>query len=125
MRCKRKGLESLHPVQLPTQQSKDPAKQEGWCFPDTEQGILDVVRQAATHLWANTILFASHPLQTSHALREYGIYVVGQPPVMVEKFDDKAYLNDKLCELGSFTMPQFWMVGKPEEIRSFCNLLKG
>ncbi|KAL4860865.1 hypothetical protein BDV12DRAFT_191454 [Aspergillus spectabilis] len=64
------------------------------------------------HLWANTILFDSHPLQTSAKLAPLAshIYVVGQPPSLVENFDDKAYLNDKLRQLGGSTLPKSWLV---------------
>lgn len=70
------------------------------------------VQQGATHLWANTILFASHPLQTSSALtaHESHVNVVGQPPSIVESLDDKAYLNGRLNHLGTFTLPRSWLV---------------
>ena len=75
------------------------------------------MQQGATHLWANTILFSSHPLQSSTALAAYEsqVHVVGQPPDIVEKLDDKAYLNGKLHELGSFTMPRYWLVQRPDD----------
>ncbi|CBF76018.1 hypothetical protein AN3505.2 [Aspergillus nidulans FGSC A4] len=84
---------------------------EGWTFPDTEEGIYSAVHQGATHLWANTILFSSHPLQTSARLTPLAdkIYVVGQPPGLVENFDDKAYLNGKLAQIGGFTLPKSWL----------------
>lgn len=70
-------------------------------------------------MWANTILFASHPLQTSSSpaitARESQINVVGQPPSIVENLDDKAYLNGKLKELGSFTLPRSWLIEKSSE----------
>ncbi|KAI9373387.1 glutathione synthetase ATP-binding domain-like protein [Aspergillus egyptiacus] len=85
---------------------------QGWAFPDTEDGIYSAIQQGATHLWANTILFASHPLQTSSKLTPLAseIHVVGQPPALVEKFDDKAYLNGQLRHRGGFTLPQSWLV---------------
>ncbi|KAL5044856.1 hypothetical protein BDW71DRAFT_185462 [Aspergillus fruticulosus] len=85
---------------------------EGWTFPDTEEGIYSAAQQGATHFWANTILFSSHPLQTSTKLTPLAekIYVVGQPPGLVENFDDKAYLNGKLAQLGEFTLPKSWLV---------------
>lgn len=91
---------------------------EGWCFPDTEEGIYSAVQQGVTHLWANTILFSSHPLQTSTKLDAHAsdVYVVGQPPSLVEKFDDKAYLNGKLRELGGFTLPRSWMVSESDDL---------
>lgn len=98
--------------------SPDPYDDEGWCFPDSESGILAAVRQGATHLWTNTILFSSHPLQTSSALREYGphLRIVGPHPGMVDRFDDKAYLNDKLRERGGFTFPRSWLVKASDDI---------
>lgn len=96
--------------------SPHPSSHEGWCFPDTEEGIYAAVQQGATHLWANTILFSSHPLQTSQKLTPYSshLHVVGQPPSLVENFDDKAYLNGKLRELGGFTLPRSWIVSQDE-----------
>ncbi|KAJ0417967.1 glutathione synthetase ATP-binding domain-like protein [Aspergillus carlsbadensis] len=85
---------------------------EGWSFPDTEEGIYDAVQRGATHFWANTILFSEHPLQTSSKLTPLAdkLHVVGQPPGLVENFDDKAYLNGKLSELGNVTLPKSWLV---------------
>ncbi|KAL2847534.1 hypothetical protein BJY01DRAFT_164934 [Aspergillus pseudoustus] len=94
----------------------DPAapvsQHEGWSFPDTEDGIYAAVQKGATHFWANTILFSSHPLQTSNRLSPIAedIYVVGQPPGLVENFDDKAYLNGKLKQMGTITLPKSWLV---------------
>jgi hypothetical protein len=88
----------------------DPRNEDDWCWPDTEEGILAAVERGATHLWANTILFSSHPLQTSSKLDSYSPYikVVGQPPKLVERFDDKEYVNDLLRRDLSFPMPKAW-----------------
>ncbi|KAF7157272.1 hypothetical protein CNMCM5623_001395 [Aspergillus felis] len=104
---RQKGVRVLTPNPSPSDSSH-----EGWSFPDTEEGIYSAVQQGATHLWANTILFASHPLQTSSKLTPLAsdLYVVGQPPGLVENFDDKGFLNSKLRELGGFTLPRAWMV---------------
>ncbi|KAL1857852.1 hypothetical protein Plec18167_001745 [Paecilomyces lecythidis] len=104
---RQRGLSVLTP-----QSNPDPFVQEGWCFSDTTSGILDALQRGATHLWANTILFASHPLQTASELDpwESRVYVVGQPPSLVENFDDKAYLNGKLRDIGGFTLPRSWLV---------------
>lgn len=93
---------------LTPQTNPNPLSDSHWCFSDTEEGILSAVRQGATHLWANTIVFEAHPLQTSSRLQQYALqtHIVGQPPRLVEKFDDKAHLNDKLRALGSYTLPQ-------------------
>lgn len=91
--------------------SPSPNKHEGWCFPDSESGILAAVSNGATHLWANTLLFASHPLQASPMLSPYAktVHVVGPPPLLVEKYDDKAYLNNLLRQCNrSLTLPRSW-----------------
>lgn len=66
------------------------------------------MKSGATCLWANTILFASHPLQTSTRLNAYAstIRVVGQPPRLVEAYDDKNFVNAFLRSQGTFTMPK-------------------
>ncbi|OLN91707.1 D-alanine-D-alanine ligase, partial [Colletotrichum chlorophyti] len=81
-----------------------------WCFPDTEEGILHAVDKGATHLWANTILFASHPLQTSATLKKVqdSLRIVGQGPLTVERYDDKELVNNLLRRTGGFTMPRAW-----------------
>lgn len=106
--------------------SPNPSIQEGWCFSDTEKGIIAAVQEGATHLWANTVLFASHPLQTSSFLRRYApqIRIIGQPPSMVDKFDDKAYLNDKLRQQGSFTLPRSWLVKESDDLEKFLHWLQ-
>lgn len=88
-----------------------PTQDHGFCFPDTVSGIIDAVEQGANTLWANTILFADHPLQTSSTLDKYSkcIKVVGQPPKLVEQYDDKNYVNNLLRSVGSFTMPTCWI----------------
>lgn len=98
----------------------DPSEDTGWCFPDTEEGIQDAIERGATHLWANTILFASHPLQVSPYLDKYEdkVRVVGQPPLLVEKFDDKEFVNNRLRANGSFSMPRGWTVSLSTDLRS-------
>ena len=99
----------------------DASKNTGWCFPDNEAGILDAIRSGATHLWANTIVFASHPLQASSRLDEHqkAVRIIGQPPLLVEKYDDKAYTNDLLRARGSFTMPRGWTIDLNADRKSF------
>lgn len=103
----KKILDIITPSAFP-----DPEEAIGWCFPDTEVGIITAVEKGATHLWANTILFSSHPLQTSTSLTKYQdhVKVVSQPPNLVEKFDDKAYLNDLLRKQSSLTLPRAWTI---------------
>jgi biotin carboxylase len=86
----------------------DPQKDSDWCFGDSEQGILAAISKGATHLWANTILFANHPLQTSTSLAAASkmLRIVGQPPKLVELFDDKSFVNNLLRARTGFTLPQ-------------------
>lgn len=87
--------------------SPDPAIDADWCFADDEEGILSAVKQGTTHLWANTILFSAHPLQISTALDQYAdaISVVGQPPKLVEAYDDKALVYNIMKSHGKLTLP--------------------
>ncbi|GAQ02689.1 hypothetical protein ALT_0010 [Aspergillus lentulus] len=113
-----KGIKIITPEPSP-----QVSKHEGWCFSDTEDGILMAIRNGATHLWANTILFGSHPLQTSQKLTPQAseIFVVGQPPALVENCDDKAFLNGKLRELGGYTLPCFWLLSKSNNLDKFVH----
>ncbi|CAG7925644.1 unnamed protein product [Penicillium olsonii] len=99
---------------------------EGWCFSDTEEGILSAVNGGATHLWANTIVFESHPLQQSSKLEPIAsdIYVVGQPPRLVESFDDKLFLNDKLRELSGYTLPCSWSISTSDDLEEFASSIE-
>lgn len=110
------GIDVVTPISSPSA-----ANDDGWSFPDTEGGILSAIDQGATHLWANTILFASHPLQTSARLQahEEHIRIVGQPPNLVERFDDKAYLNDLLRSRIELPMPKAWTVRSKLDLSKF------
>jgi D-alanine-D-alanine ligase-like ATP-grasp enzyme len=90
--------------------SPDPRDQTHWCFPDTEAGILATLNDGATHLWANTIVYKTHALQVSSKIGNYDqdIKVIGQPPCLVELYDDKRYVNDWLRSTGQFSMPKAW-----------------
>lgn len=96
------GIDVITPSSSP-----DPHKDEDWCFGDREESIAEAVHKNATHLWANTILFAGHPLQTSPSLTAISknVKVVGQPPKLVELFDDKCLVNNLLRAQPGFTLP--------------------
>lgn len=70
------------------------------------------MQRGATHLWANTVLSAGHPLQMSSKWTEYEnrIEIIGQPPLCVDKFDNKSFLNDTLRRHGGFTLPRSWTI---------------
>eukprot|EP00172_Hildenbrandia_rubra_P000852 Plantae.Rhodophyta-Hildenbrandia_rubra.ctg14867.p1 GENE.Plantae.Rhodophyta-Hildenbrandia_rubra.ctg14867~~Plantae.Rhodophyta-Hildenbrandia_rubra.ctg14867.p1 ORF type:complete len:476 (-),score=75.16 Plantae.Rhodophyta-Hildenbrandia_rubra.ctg14867:877-2304(-) len=60
-----------------------------WVFPDTSKGINDAISLGAKTLWANTILFKGHPIESV----DDNVLVVGQIPERAEKFDDKWVAN--------------------------------
>ncbi|KAF2997707.1 hypothetical protein E8E13_006701 [Curvularia kusanoi] len=84
----------------------NPVQDNDWCFPDDEEGILSAFNTGATHLWANTILFAMHPLQVSERLTEHcgSVSIVGQPPQLVEAYDDKALVYEIMKSHDGFTL---------------------
>ncbi|KAH0165927.1 glutathione synthetase ATP-binding domain-like protein, partial [Aureobasidium melanogenum] len=100
------GINIITPVDSP-----NPREHAGWSFPDSEDGILAALEKGATHLFANTVVFASHPLQMSERVREYQdqVKVIGHPPCMVELHDDKHYVNNMLRKSGQFTLPRGWL----------------
>jgi len=67
-----------------------------WVFPDTAEGIADAVARGATLLWANTVLFAGHPLEA--VMRD--VQVVGQLPQRQQDADDKFATNAMLRAHG-------------------------
>ncbi|GME62112.1 D-alanine--d-alanine ligase (d-alanylalanine synthetase) (d-ala-d-ala ligase) protein [Neofusicoccum parvum] len=107
------------PLATPAQ-SPDPANDADWCFPDHEQGIVAAVQAGATCLWANTILFKDHPLQTSSALAPFqdSLRVVGQPPRFVDAYDDKNYVNSMLRQRGGFTLPKSSIISHGDDVES-------
>ncbi|OKP14144.1 hypothetical protein PENSUB_138 [Penicillium subrubescens] len=109
----RSGTNVLTPVEEP-----DPANQDHWCFPDTQEGILTALNKGATHLWANTVLFGEHPLQNSALLTPYEaeVRVIGQPPLCADQFDDKSFVNDCLRRHGGLTLPKSWTIDDPRTL---------
>ncbi|KAJ4293598.1 hypothetical protein N0V90_008881 [Kalmusia sp. IMI 367209] len=107
------GLDVVTPSPSP-----DPSKDADWVFGDTESSIISAIEKEVTHLWANTILFSDHPLQTSKKLDEVGTHVkiVGQPPRLVELYDDKNYVNEILRARGGFRLPFAQLVQNEDEL---------
>ncbi|KAJ4245986.1 hypothetical protein NW762_013730 [Fusarium torreyae] len=113
------NLNQFDDVQVVTpNKSPDPLKDGDWCFPDTEDGILDAINKGANYLWSNTIVFASHPLQTSTQLASFQdrVRVIGQGPLVVDKYDDKKFVNDYLRAVGGFTMPRAFTASSLAEV---------
>ncbi|GAA6042685.1 hypothetical protein JCM8097_003745 [Rhodosporidiobolus ruineniae] len=98
----------------------DPASDSGWTFPDTKSGILAAVDQGATVLWANTTLYASHPIiQVRDKLAKRDIRFVGQDPRDTERYEDKAWCNRWLAEQPGLeeAFPQSWLVKKGDQVQ--------
>src|SRR4051812_29122131 len=74
------GMPVITPVRSP-----DSKSELDWVFPDTETGLTQALAAGATVLWANTILFNGHPLESV----PIHVAIVGQKPSMVHEFDDK------------------------------------
>lgn len=69
-----------------------------WTYPDTLDGITRAVADGAEILWANTSLFDEHPM-ANFGSRD-GLYVVGQPLDVVEKFEDKDVCQAAISAIG-------------------------
>ncbi|KAK2598537.1 hypothetical protein N8I77_011944 [Diaporthe amygdali] len=103
----KKSVDVIKPTADP-----NPTHDSDWTFPDTEDGILEAIQRGATHLWANTIVFASHPLQTSASIGKYAdaVRVVGQSPLCVDRYDNKDWVNNLLRKSDGFSMPRSWAI---------------
>ncbi|GAA6008679.1 hypothetical protein JCM10207_001684 [Rhodosporidiobolus poonsookiae] len=102
-------------------ESPDPASDAGWTFPDTKEGIRAAVDAGATLLWANTTLYASHPLvELRDELAQRGVSFVGQDPRDTERFEDKEWCNRWLAAQEGLedAFPKAWLVAKdkPEQL---------
>jgi len=83
-----------------------------WVFPDTAAGIAQAQASGAQVLWLNTILFAGHPIE---AFLAQGGRVVGQPPALVERYDDKWTTNELLRRQG-LPIPPARILERPETL---------
>lgn len=94
------------PVVTPTG-DPDPAHDLDWVFPDTEAGIAQALTLGARVLWANTVLFAGHPLDGPLPPR---VRVVGQRPAQVQLHDEK-WLTNELLRRHGCPVPPAILVG--------------
>ena len=85
------GFDVLTPAEAP-----DAARPLDWVFPDTAEGIAAALEQGATLLWANTVLFAGHPIEAVL----HRVHVVGQLPQRQQDADDKFATNAMLRAQG-------------------------
>lgn len=101
-----------------------PAQDQGWAFPDSEEGILAAIEKGANCLWANTILFKNHPLQISSKIpaKSPNLKIIGQPPNLVEAYDDKDLVNSWLRRTGRFDVPKS-CTASPSTVEELTTLL--
>jgi hypothetical protein len=100
------GVTVVTPTCLP-----DPSKALDWVFPDTAEGIRSAGAAGASVLWANTVLFEGHPLET--AMVDFDI--VGQLPAAMQAFDDKFETNHLLAGAGLPVARSFLLSGTGKE----------
>ncbi|MBV6306911.1 ATP-grasp domain-containing protein [Candidimonas humi] len=67
-----------------------------WVYPDSIEGIQAALDDGARVLWANTVLFKGHPLESFLKLAR----IVGQLPERVQSYDDKWVANELLRRHG-------------------------
>ncbi|CAZ84261.1 unnamed protein product [Tuber melanosporum] len=85
----------------------NPATEIDWSFPDTRRGILAAIAAGANTIWANTCLFADHPLTTVSL--PPSTKLIANPPRVVHAVDDKAFTN-KLLQRHGFSIPKSWLL---------------
>lgn len=96
------GVDVVTPVQAP-----DPAVALDWVFPDTADGIAAARAASATVLWANTVLFEGHPLETVLG----AVDIVGQLPAAMQAFDDKFETN-RLLAMAGLSVAQSFLLSR-------------
>lgn len=89
----------------------DPAVALDWVFPDTEEGIAAARAAGADILWANTVLFAGHPLE--QVIDE--VEIVGQLPAAMQAYDDKFLTNAALIRAGLPVARSFLVAATPRQ----------
>ncbi|MGF7153658.1 D-alanine--D-alanine ligase family protein [Novosphingobium gossypii] len=94
------GCTLVTPVDAP-----DPTRVYDWIWPDTHEGIEAALAAGATLLWANTVVFDGHPIET--AARK--AWVVGPDPRTMQAVDDKAATNARLRDAG-LPVARSWVV---------------
>jgi D-alanine-D-alanine ligase len=101
------GCDVLTPARDPR-----PDVDADWTYPDTFDGISQAVADGAEILWANTSLFDEHPMADFGS--RGGLFVVGQPLDVVEKFEDK-----DVCQAAISA------IGVPVPVQALVNVEKG
>lgn len=91
------------------QANPDPADAFAWVFPDTREGLLAATEGGADIIWANTVLFAGHPIEAFLASH----FIVGQSPERQEAVDDK-FATNALLHAAGLPVARSLMVAKEE-----------
>jgi hypothetical protein len=83
----------------------DPERVFDWVWPDTPDGIAKALAAGATLLWANTVVFAGHPIEEAsrHA------WIVGPDPQAMQAIDDKLATNARLRAAG-LPVARSWLI---------------
>jgi len=74
----------------------DPSRVFDWVFPDTAEGIAAALAAGASVLWANTVVFAGHPVEAASR----SAWIVGPDPAAMQAIDDKLATNARLLAAG-------------------------
>jgi len=83
----------------------DPAQVFDWVWPDTAEGIAAALAAGATVLWANTVVFAGHPIEAASRRA----WIVGPDPQAMQAIDDKRETNARLLAAGLPVVPS-WLI---------------
>lgn len=97
-----RGIQFVTPVAWP-----DPARAMDWVYPDTAAGIAAAIDAGADTVWANTVLFAGHPLEAWLGR----VAIVGQVPAVMQRYDDKFDTNRLLTDAGLPVARSFLLSG--------------
>ncbi|OWT64105.1 ATP-grasp domain-containing protein [Candidimonas nitroreducens] len=92
-----------------------PGADADWVYPDSAEGIQAALDAGARVLWANTVLFKEHPLESF--LKQARI--VGQLPERVQAYDDKWVANELLRRHGLPVAPSV-LVGSDDPRQTYA-----
>ena len=74
-------------------------QESDWTWGDDEQSLARALSAGANVLWLNTVTHSQHAVMRLHPMDSVEVRVVGQPPLVVERVDDKFDTNHSLSPL--------------------------
>lgn len=83
----------------------DPERVFDWVWPDAPDGIAKALAAGATLLWANTVVFAGHPIEEASRRA----WIVGPDPQAMQAIDDKLATNARLRAAG-LPVARSWLI---------------